>query len=58
MNDIYIYKRFRRYKISTIPASKGPSIKGNEVNPRMNPMAWDAPKGPQMWTAMGPNNAE
>ena len=26
-------------KKTKIPASKGPSIKGNEVNPRINPIA-------------------
>ena len=33
-------------------------MKGIEVNPRINPMAWDAPSGPQIWTAIGPSKAE
>ena len=49
---------YRQFRMILIPAIKGPSAKGNEVKPRMNPIAWDAPKGPQMWTAIGPNNAE
>ena len=41
-----------------IPATNGPIINGAEHSPRTNPIACDAPIGPQIYTAIGPNIVE
>ena len=33
----------------------GPRVKGMEQSPSKNPIAWDAPEGPQISKAIGPS---
>ena len=42
------------YCTNYIPATNGPIIIGIELRPRINPMACDTPRGPQICTAIGP----
>ena len=43
------------YFCHCVPATGGPTVRGMAHNPRMNPMPCDAPAGPQISYAIGPN---
>ena len=52
---IYIYDAHYLFLTQYAPAMGGPTVSGIAHIPRMNPMPCDAPAGPQMSYAIGPN---